>query len=121
MSAFGTKLQATALSKINQFGEAVSFSRETDGSYDPYSGNTLPTTTITYTGKGVPDNFNENEKDGTIIQAGDLKLYVGKLSTQPKVGDEVTLTSRSEIFRIVNVNITPVTGDNVLYTLQLRQ
>jgi hypothetical protein len=120
MSALSKKLQALALSKINQFGEDVSFSREAEGTYDPYSGNTLPTETITYTGKGVPENFNENEKDGTIIQQGDLKLNVAQLTSQPKVGDEVTLTSRSDVFRIVNVNIVPLNGDNIIYILQLR-
>lgn len=121
MSALSTKLQALALSKINQFGEAVSFSRESEGTYDPYSGNTLPTNTLTFTGNGVPEDFNEKEKDGTIIQAGDLKLYVGNLSTKPMVGDQVTLTSRTELYRVVNVNIVPLNGDNVLFTLQLRQ
>lgn len=120
MSGFSQSIARLAISKIRQFGEPVTFNRETDGEYDPGTGLAMPMTGISFSGYGVPEDFNEREIDNTIILRGDMRLNVGQLDYAPEVGDVATLTTRTKDYRVINVNAIPLSGDDVLYILHLR-
>ncbi|RUR26841.1 hypothetical protein ELY33_17180 [Vreelandella andesensis] len=100
----------------NDLADAVtSFtgSRETAGSYDPVSG-TTSTTTTTYIGRGVFDDYSIREIDGQHIKRSDQKLTAlqNEVTDMPQVDDTI------DGFTVISVGNDPAAAT---YTIQLRK
>jgi len=118
MSAFSDEMDAVALELLTEFGEAVSFTRTTEGAYNTATGATAAGSDSVFTGFGTPIDYDDNEIDGTVIQQGDVRLYTNAVSTAPLPGDKVTLDSR--VYRVMNTRKYTINSENVLYELQIR-
>ena len=118
MSAFSDEIKAVALDLLTEFGEAITFTRVTEGAYNPATLTTATGSTTTFSGYGVPTNYGTREVDLEIVQQSDIKLYVNATSTEPAVGDTVSIDSKD--YRVLNIIKYAINSENVLYELQLR-
>lgn len=118
MSTFSNEMSAISLELIREFGEAITFTRVTEGTYNPATGATDTGTTTTFTGYGVPDNYSNNQISERVIAESDSILYVNPTTIAPLPGDNVTVDSIT--YKIITVNKTTINSENVLYTLQIR-
>ncbi|MDW9668077.1 hypothetical protein [Sinorhizobium meliloti] len=83
-----TEMQATAHELIEEFGQAGTVKRVTPP--DPvYGGEPIVTS---YPATLVPMAYEARYIDGTVIQTGDMQIYISAvgLSIEPTVGDVVT-------------------------------
>lgn len=119
MGAFSDSVTATATSLLTKFGQSGTFTRETEGEYNPLTGDVNPATISTYSGKVLPDEFKFNEVDGTTIKATDSKLYVNNAGTAPKAGDAVAFGGNT--YRVVDVQKITAQGADIMYILQVRR
>lgn len=118
MSNFSDEMAAVALELLTEFGEAVSFTRTTEGAYDTATGTTAAGSDSVFTGFGAPIDYDNNEIDGTVIQQGDVRLYVNAVTTLPLPADKVTLDSVQ--YRVMNTRKYTINSEHVLYELQIR-
>ena len=119
MSTFSDQMAATALSLLTQYGEAITLTKYTRGSYSPSTlANSTGTTSATSGGFGVPIDYDGTEVNEGLVKQGDVRLYVNALSLEPETNDTVSLDSR--VYRIVSVRRYAINSENVLYELQLR-
>ncbi len=106
------KLRTTAERLIKSNGKAVTITHIEEGEYDPSSGVTTTTTTIS--GYGVLLNYSNTEIDGTAILASDKKMIYS--------GEEPTQGDKYGFYRIVSVSpLDPDETCAIIYTLQLRK
>lgn len=115
-----TKAAATALRLLTYFGAPVTISRETVGTYDPQQGR-APKSTSSWTAKAVRgDAYTLQEIDGTLIQAGDLRLLVSaEAGRDLQTGDLITV--ESDVWRVVKPNPMRPATVTVMYVAQLRK
>ena len=99
------------------------------GSYDVVNGYDPVTEeeqkeTITYTGRGVLDEYNVREVDGKNVISGDLKLIclVNEVSGIPKVGHKINtidlITRMPQDYDVIKPNADPAGAH---YEMQLRR
>lgn len=116
--SLGSKMQATALKLLTDYGEAVTFTRVTEGAYDVSTSTLASGSTTTFTGYGAPLNYSKQEIDGNLVTDSDILLIVNSVSSVPVPGDVVTLNSID--YRVINVDRTRANGLDVIFTCQLR-
>jgi hypothetical protein len=108
---------------LRRKGGIVVLRQVVTGEYDPDLG-AAPTTTTDYEGSGVKINYEAENIDGTLIQAGDQKLLLSPLQRNgapmptPTTADLVLLGGASYTVRAVET--TAPVDVAVLHTLQLR-
>lgn len=117
MSELYTGLRGTAQSLMASYGQALTFTRETQGAYDPLAGSTA-TTTSTYTLRCVVMLYRAAEVDGSRIQESDHKVLAAVGETVPEVGDTVAIDGKAA--RVQWVGTVSPAGIPVLYELQVR-
>lgn len=113
-----TRLQATANRLLTSYGQTGSVRRLT--APDPVTGGDPVETS--YTAKLVPMGYTTREIDGTVIQAGDVQIYIssGGLAIEPTVGD-IVVTSNGKQYRVVNGDPNNYDGvTNVVFIVQGR-
>lgn len=115
---FYTDMQATASSLLTNYGQNLTFSRETPGAYDPATGTTGTATTSSYSAYGVALNYRNFEIDGERILQGDRQLTIQNVSTEPKINDTVELDSTT--YTVLSVMAMNPAGTNLVYKLQVR-
>lgn len=74
---------------------------------------------VPYYGTVVKLDYTAKEIDGTVIQAGDVKLLCNAIASPPAIDDKVALDGAS--YRIVNVTSLRPADTTVLYVLQVRK
>ena len=111
-------LQTVAANLLASKGQLLTFSRDTETSFDPGPGD-VQSTPSTYTGNGVALDYNKGEIDGTVVVKGDIKLILEATTTAPINGDRVTIDSI--IYRVMTVKPTSPAGIVVIYEIQLRK
>lgn len=83
----------------------VTLKRTTPGTGDPWD----PDSGVVadYPGKGFLDQYTEDERDGTLIAAGDVRVFVvvSTLTVEPVPGDRIE--ARGKVYSIVNVGADP--------------
>ena len=115
---FYSELAETALELLTEFGQAVTINRETSSSFDPTLG--IDTTaSSSFTGKGAAFEYKAMQIDGTIVQAGDIQLYLNATATVPLIDDRITIDSAT--YQVMNVEQINPAGTPVLYIIQLRK
>ena len=111
-------LETSARNVLTRLGESVTFTYSTGESIDPITGEVTPGTETTVAGFGYPGAYNSNEIDGTLIQQGDIRLTLEKVSAVPQV--QWRCTVNSEEYRVENVRRVRQSGADVIYICQLR-
>lgn len=93
------------------------------GVFDPVT-ETTTAQPVTYTGRGVLDNYDSRRVDGLNILVGDVLLIclVNEVTDKPAVGHQVMapdlVTGESVTYRIVSPGIDPAKAH---YEIQLRK
>lgn len=114
------KTAATALRLLTRFGATVTVSRETAGAYDPVTGTNAAGTTQTWTPSGLRLDYSQREIDGTLIKAGDQRVYMSAVAgLDPQTGDTVTLGA--DVWRVVTSRTLAPAGTAVLLDVQVRR
>lgn len=115
MSLDYTALANTAVRLITSFGQTLTFTKETEGTYNPATGKHA-STSATYDKKVAVTNYASNEFNDIILQ-GDLKLvcesYAYALSD--------TVVVNSDTYRIISINQIKPAATEVAVILQVRK
>ena len=117
------KTAARADQSLRRKGGIVVLRQVVTGPYDPDLG-MAPITTTDYEGTGVKINYEAENIDGTMIQAGDQKLLLsplqrnGQAMPAPTAADLVRFGGAS--YTVKAVETTAPVDVAVLHTLQLR-
>ena len=139
-------ITATASRLITRFGADHTFSRTSGGAYNPATGTVTESNayglsngdeyllsdgsqyvlysptgglqTLTWSGKGVYQDYSDSEIDGTTILRGDRRLIIEALNIvrAPEVGDKISGTSE----QILNVQTIRPGSTVVAYVCQVR-
>jgi hypothetical protein len=117
MANFSERLQSTSQRLLSLYGQSITLTRETEGSYNTATGEATTTGSTSYSGWGNPGTYSKLELLKTNILESDIKLFFYS-ATRPKVGD--SLTWDDESYRIINVETLNAQGNDCLYILQLR-
>ncbi|KAB8066266.1 hypothetical protein [Janthinobacterium violaceinigrum] len=117
------KTAARADASLRRKGGIVVLRQVVTGEYDPGLG-TAPSTATDFEGTGVMINYEAENIDGTLIQAGDQQLLLSPLQRNgapmpaPTAADLVLFGGAS--FTVKAVETTAPVDVAVLHTLQLR-
>lgn len=115
-----SSLQSAASRLISRKGQAVTLAKRTAATYNVSTG-VASTTTANHTFNALVLEYDNRERDGTVIQAGDRKFVLtGKGATvTPEAGDTITLAA--VVFRIVNVQVVSDKASAIVFTCQVRR
>lgn len=103
---------------ITALGQPISIYRDIDGPYDPSTGETGAPMRVSYTAYGAPEDYNDRDIDGTIIERGDRKVTIYKTTQLPMVGDILIMNEQEH--RVINVMRIPCQGQDIVYQMQVR-
>lgn len=93
------------------------------GIYDPVTEETTAQT-VTYTGRGVLDNYDSRRVDNVNIKVGDVLLIclANELTAKPAIGHKITtidlLTGDQAVYTVVNPGVDPAAAH---YEVQMRK
>lgn len=125
MSNFYDDMAATAQGLLAEFGQLATLTRPTH-TYDPATGVATPGLNLSVTGAGVTLDYRASEIDGSLVLAGDVRLYLsargqgGVTMPTPQPGDTVVLPANASTWRVVRSQTLAPAGGNVLHDVQLR-
>lgn len=131
MTAYDVRAKATAGRMLAPIanggkGQVVTITTTTGGAFNEATDTTTGATTTTQTGSGVVENYSAHSIDGTVIQAGDIKLLLSPLNsagaaiTKP-VADKSTVTlADGSAWAVKRVDPLSPAGVVVLFELQMR-
>lgn len=111
-----TRLQATATTLIQKFGKQLTFTRTTDGAYDPNTG-TVSQSDSSFQKYCCVFDYNDSEIDGSNILIGDRRLLAEQHEYQ--VDDMVSIDS--ENYRVITVQQNKPSSKLLTMTLQVRK
>jgi len=115
---FYDDMQVMGNELITEFGQTVTISRITVGTYNPDTG-AATTTPATQTGKGIVEEYSAREIDGTNILRGDKRLMLSAVGiSRPQINDTVSLSSIVHVIKEV-AEINPA-GTPVVYICNIR-
>jgi len=116
MSYDYTGITNSATNLITRFGKSYTFTRTTNGGYNPATG-TAGVVTTDFTKYACVFNYTDQDRaDGTIL-ASDRRMLVE--SGDYQVGDTVVLGS--DVYQVINVSPIAPSGDVVAANLQVRK
>jgi len=119
MGQFSNQMTQIASQLITYFGESISFTRKATSGFNTGTSQAIPGQTTTYATRGVPENYNMDEVDNSLIERGDMRVTLSKTTVVPLVGDVATF--RGANWRVINVEIISAQGDNIVYQVQVRK
>lgn len=111
---------STARRLIEKYGQSISFSSSTGGSFVPGTGAITGETIPTYTVYGAPIEPGYKEVNDKTAQESDLivLLEVNISQTVPLIGDVATVSGVD--YHIFQVRKTVINGQDVLYKIYLK-
>lgn len=115
--SLATDFASTAQELLTTFGQSVTFSRETQGTFVPSTGAVGSGSPSTFSAVVYPGVYKTNEIDGVSVLSTDTRLITYS-STKPLVGDTVSLNTQN--LRVENVQNITVNAVSVLYICQCR-
>ncbi len=115
--SFATDMQEIAVDLLTEFGQIVTFSRTTQGTFIPNSGAVASGTASTYTALINPSDYTSEEIDGISVLYGDVKLLC-YTTTPVLVGDTVDLDGVT--YRVMSVIKIRAQGVTIVYKVQVR-
>ena len=101
---------------ITEYGKEYTFTRTTDGTYNPATG-TASTTTETFAKNALVLEYNARDLANGAILRGDRRMLAEAYSFE--VGDKVDIAS--DTYQVVNVSETAPGGDIIVTNLQVRK
>lgn len=112
------KSRATALKMLTKFGQDVTRTIRTKGTYDPATGETSQSET-TETRKGALLTFGRGEQyfNGSLIEISDKRLLV---DGEGEVNAEDTFTVNGTEYHVVSIDELNPAGTRVFFDLQVR-
>lgn len=114
---FYTDLKGVASNLLTEFGQSITWSRTTGGTFDPALGETTGQTTTNYSGFGAMFDFDTRLIDGQQILATDKRLLL-QAGDVPEVQD--LLTINGTVYTVISKSDLTPAGTTVIYELQLR-
>jgi hypothetical protein len=110
----------TASKLLARYGEAVAMTMPpSTPAFNPVTGAAqTPSASTTVIGFGYPSAYRKGEIDGVTIKAGDIRLILEKIVSQPAAG--YTIAVDGTTYRIQDVQKIRKTGADVIYICQLR-
>jgi len=109
----------TAARLLAKYGEPVSVTFTDWAEYNPITGAADGTTTqTTVTASGYPSAYKTTEIDGTVIEAGDVRLILELIAPTPVMGCLVDLSGTA--YRIMDVAQVRLSGANIIFICQIR-
>lgn len=109
-----------AKKSLKQYGVEITFTQTSEASIDLTLGQRVGASVLTFTGFGVKSTYSKSEIDGSLIQAGDVKLLLETMDEIPKVGDEAAVNG-SGSFRVMSIDLISPAEETIVYELQLRK
>lgn len=119
MAEFYAGLATVAARLITDKGQVVTFTRVAGGTFDPVLGGTTGAATTTFTANAAAFDYSNREIDGTVVQAGDVRLIAESTTTVPAQND--TCTVNSIVYRVMSVSPVSPAGITVINKVQLRK
>lgn len=117
--SFYSELAENAQELLTEFGQPVTLTRATPGSYDPSTGATASATSETYTVHACVFGYAQRDIDGQTVRVGDQVAYLPTIgAVLPRTGD--TLTVGGTVFSVVAGRQINPAGTAVLFEAQLR-
>jgi len=116
MSFDYASLEQKADSLIEAFGVELTFTRTSEGAFDPATGKTSNTTS-TFTKYACVFNYDESEVNGQSVLQSDRRLLAQGHAYE--VGDTVVLDS--ETYRVVSIKQTRPADTTLAVNLQVRK
>lgn len=118
-----SEMSATALELLTEFGQTVTLRKVTTGAYNPSTGTSTPTVTLSSRKAAVFD-YNEflhgmQHPYGLAIEAGDRRCYMDANGPDPALNDQVVIGD--VVWSIKNVKSINPAGTSVLHDLQIRR
>ena len=111
-------LATTAKSLLAEFGQTITITRSTAGTYDAVTGAVTAGTTATYLAKGVLKQYKSNLIDGTRILSTDRELIIDD-TIEPFLDDIITIGGAS--WSAIMVGETNPAGTPLVYKVQVRR
>lgn len=115
--SFYSNLSATAKRLLAKYGQIVTVSRQSGGTFDPITGAVTGDTQTTFTPNVAVFDYETIQVDGKSIQVGDKRLIM-ESTTAPKIGDIITLSDGD--MTCVDFSTLAPGGEVVIYELQIR-
>lgn len=118
--SLSTNLITTARTLLADYGESITLTRESEGTYSPTDGSFSGASSSSYSADGLPTQYSKFEIDETLVKSSDIRLILEKpTSVTPAVGDKCTIGG----VEYAALNVTPIRaqGTDIIYILQLRQ
>jgi hypothetical protein len=130
-----SKSAASALRMLTRYGMTVTRRAYSNGTYDPATGTAAPTTVdVSRTGLLLPIDPGRTQIRGTMIQSGDVEMYLD-VSGSVEITDHYLIEARASAswlnflygdvssaeFTVVSYAEYAPAGVPVLYVLHLRQ
>lgn len=114
---FYANLAATATRLLTLYGQNITWSQTTGGTYNPATGETSGATTTNYSGYGALLDFNTMMIDGDQILATDKRLLLqsGDIAA---IGNSITVDGTT--YTVVKKKEINPAGTVVMYEFQLR-
>jgi len=110
------RMQAAAGQLLQRFGQQLTFTRTTQGAYDPNTGQPS-TSTSTFEKYCCVFDYTDQERADQTIQEGDRRVLAE--AGDYEVGDKVSIDS--ETYRVVRVSESSPSSTIVSVTLQVRK
>ncbi len=108
-----------AAEQLRKVGEPVSIAFAGTPAFDPITGEAVaPVGGQTVNAYGYPAGYIQSDIDGTVIQAGDIRLTLELINPRPQVGCMATVDGTT--YRVMNVRMVRKADEDVVYVLQLR-
>lgn len=117
MSTFSDGMVAVAKDLLLEFGEVCNFTHTQITDFDIATQSNV-VNTYNYSGKCYPGKYAIQELAENTILASDLKVLASTMTRVPMLGDTCNINSTD--YRIISVERTRVSGQDVIYTIQAR-
>ena len=117
-----TQQIATAKRLLAKYGQSVSvysYSDNTPDATKPWR-TSAPTSSV-QTGTAAFFDYDVKHIDGELIHVGDKKVLLAAKGLTSKPTPKGEIRVGADIWKIVNVNTLSPNGEDILYTLQVRQ
>lgn len=109
----------TAARLLAKYGEPLTVTFTDWAEYDPITGADVGSSTIsTVAAMGYTSAYHTKEIDGTVIQAGDIRLILELITPVPIIGCLVEVDSTT--YRIMDIRSVRLSGDNIIFICQIR-
>jgi hypothetical protein len=118
--SFYTRSQATALRLLRKYGQFMTLTQNTPGSYDPATGS-VSTSASGETVTGAVFDYPAKMIDGTLIRQGDKTVYLAAKGMTLTPAPGMTLTDAdANTYTVITAQPLNPAGVAVIHTLQVR-